>query len=85
MISFVEIVEPLEDTQCELAFAQKPLFSTLAQPIPTSSDSQSTDSADLDEVEVRRPPKLDSAQLRSFWHCIQKGVLQILKGLYCLH
>ena len=53
MLSFVEIVEPLEDTRWELTFATEPLLSTLAQAIPTASHSRSTDSADLDEVEAR--------------------------------
>ena len=64
MISFVEIVEPLEDTRWELTFASEPLLSTLAQAIPTSSHSRSTDSADLDEVEARQPLTLSSTQLR---------------------
>ena len=57
IISFIEIVEPLEDTRCELTFAGSP-----------SSHSRSTDSADLDEVEARQPPRLNSTQLAWVWH-----------------
>ena len=53
MISFVGIVEPLEDTRCELIFTGSP-----------SSHLRSTDSADLDEVEAFQPPRLDSTQFR---------------------
>jgi hypothetical protein len=48
------MVEPLEETRSELAFATEPLSSTLQQAIPTSSSRNNDDSNELDEIEVCR-------------------------------
>ncbi|KIM23753.1 hypothetical protein M408DRAFT_249795 [Serendipita vermifera MAFF 305830] len=67
--SVLEMVEPLEETRSELIFATEPLTSTLQQAIPTSS--QHTRNTE------------DSTELDEIE--IQKGVLQLAKGLAFLH
>ncbi|CCA68430.1 related to bovine rhodopsin kinase and to YGR052w [Serendipita indica DSM 11827] len=67
--SILEMVEPLEETRSILTFATEPLTSTLQQVIPTSS----THSRNADDNN-----ELDEIE-------IQKGVLQLSKGLAFLH
>ncbi|QRV75342.1 SCY1-like protein 2 [Ceratobasidium sp. AG-Ba] len=71
--SVLEVVEPLEDSRSELVFATEPLLSSLSLCIPDSSSRQKPQ-VELDEVEA--------SLCRSL---IQKGILQLAKGLSFLH
>lgn len=76
-----EMVEPLEETRNELIFATEIILSSLELSIPGARRSSLVE---LDEVEVCISNKIwpdrptDDQQ-------IQKGVLQICKGLSFLH
>ncbi|CAE6475782.1 unnamed protein product [Rhizoctonia solani] len=67
--SVLEVVEPLEDGRSELVFATEPLLSTLVLSIPGSAGSSSRQKAQVELDEVE----------------IQKGILQLAKGLSFLH
>ena len=83
MISFVETVEHFEDTmRVDIRLGA---LSTLAQAIPTSSHSRSTDPVDLDKVEVCQPPMLIPRATSLILALDPKVVLQISKRLYLLH
>ncbi|KAG8822798.1 hypothetical protein FRC19_005201, partial [Serendipita sp. 401] len=67
--SILEMVEPLEETRSTLTFATEPLTSSLQQVIPTSS--MHSRNTDVSN-------ELDEIE-------IQKGILQLSKGLAFLH
>ncbi|KAF8501214.1 hypothetical protein JB92DRAFT_884592 [Gautieria morchelliformis] len=79
--SILEMVEPLEETRSELTFATEPLLSSLSQSIPSASRSPSIE---LDEVEVRPRSQTRLSPHHSSLQ-IQKGILQLCKGLDFLH
>lgn len=77
----LEMVEPVEETRAEVIFATEPLLSSLHLSIPAS---RSSPLVELDEVEVRiinTPYRSRSSQNLQ----IQKGILQLCKGLSFLH
>lgn len=77
----VEMVEPLEETRSELIFATEPLLSTLAASIKTSRRDVTL--VELDEIEVHIPSCF--CYFVSLCPKIQKGILQLCKGLSFLH
>ena len=77
-----EMVEPLEETRTELIFATELLLSSLRFAIPSSSRSSSL--VELDEVEVWLNIFRPSA-MQLINEQIQKGILQLCKGLSFLH
>lgn len=79
------MVEPLEETRSEIVFATEPVLSSLQLAIPDATGRKSP-SVELDEIEVRSPFRskhLDQV-LKRFLQ-IQKGILQLCKGLSFLH
>ncbi|KAL5490200.1 PPK32 [Sanghuangporus weigelae] len=62
--NILEMVEPVEETRAEVAFATEPLLSSLHLSIP---GSRAPPLVELDEIEI------------------QKGILQLCKGLSFLH
>lgn len=79
-----EMVEPLEETRSELIFATEPILSSLELSIPGAG--RSSPLVELDEVEVRGFQVIlilmtDDHAIQQ----IQKGILQICKGLSFLH
>jgi SCY1-like protein 2 len=79
----IEMVEPLEETRTELIFATEPLLSSLEASIPGSS--RFSPLVELDEIEVRLDHESTTPDTVTSVFQIQKGVLQICKGLSFLH
>ena len=82
------MVEPLEETRTELIFATEPVLSSLHLSIPGSL--QYSPLVELDEIEVSKGPchlwLLIAVLLTSVAVSqIQKGILQLCKGLEFLH
>lgn len=78
------MVEPLEETRNELIFATEPVLSSLDLSIPGSGRQASL--VELDEVEVNYQFLWNYQESYSrSWSQIQKGILQICKGLSFLH
>lgn len=79
------MVEPLEETRNELVFATEPVISSLHLSIPGSF--QYSPLVELDEVEVCNPLRNGRSYecANIVWHQIQKGILQLCKGLSFLH
>jgi SCY1-like protein 2 len=79
-----EMVEPLEDTRSELIFATEPVISSLAISIPGSPSSRQS-TVELDEIEVRTHSSICRTEHFLMGFQIQKGILQLCKGLVFLH
>ena len=77
-----EMVEPLEETRNELIFATEPILSSLDTSIPRGSHH--TPLVELDEIEVSDRALVISPSMLIFTQ-IQKGILQLCKGLSFLH
>lgn len=79
------MVEPLEETRNELVFATEPVLSSLHLSIPGSV--QYMPLVELDEVEVRSSNLIRERSSYSDYCSIQiqKGILQLCKGLQFLH
>lgn len=80
--SHEEMVEPLEETRNELIFATEPILSSLDMSI--SRGSHYTPLVELDEIEVSDSTLAISLSMFIFTQ-IQKGILQLCKGLSFLH
>ena len=76
------MVEPLEETRNELIFATEPILSSLDMSIPRGSHY--TPLVELDEIEVSNGTLEISLGMLTFTQ-IQKGILQLCKGLSFLH
>jgi SCY1-like protein 2 len=77
------MVEPLEETRTELIFATEPVLSSLDLSIPRGS--RHTPLVELDEIEVRLLLLTRNAVIKFNSPQIQKGILQLCKGLSFLH
>jgi serine/threonine protein kinase len=77
------MVEPLEETRTELIFATEPVLSSLDLSIPRGS--RHTPLVELDEIEVRPLLLMQNSINKSNSTQIQKGILQLCKGLSFLH
>jgi len=77
-----EMVEPLEETRNELIFATEPILSSLDMSILRGSHY--TPLVELDEIEVSDGTLALSLSMFIFTQ-IQKGILQLCKGLSFLH
>jgi SCY1-like protein 2 len=77
-----EMVEPLEETRSELIFATEPILSSLDMSIPRGSHH--TPPVELDEIEVSDGTLAISLSMFIVTQ-IQKGILQLCKGLSFLH
>ena len=75
------MVEPLEETRNELIFATEPILSSLELSI---AGARKHVLVELDEVEVRAVNGIFTQGTNNFSQ-IQKGILQICKGLSFLH
>jgi SCY1-like protein 2 len=83
-ILYEEIVESLEETRNELIFATEPILSSLQLSIPGSS--RYSPLVELDEIEVCCTDiVLFYSILCLCIEQIQKGILQLCKGLEFLH
>lgn len=80
--SHKEMVEPLEETRSELIFATEPILSSLDMSI--SRGSHYTPLVELDEIEVSDSILAIYLSMLIFAQ-IQKGILQLCKGLSFLH
>lgn len=76
------MVEPLEETRNELSFATEPILSSLDMSIPRGSHY--TTPVELDEIEVCDSGLAIFPNMLIFSQ-IQKGILQLCKGLSFLH
>lgn len=77
------MVEPVEETRGEVVFATEPLLSSLSLSIPGAPRSKGL--VELDEVEVGITIHIAGCVLTLYIFQIQKGMLQICKGLSFLH
>lgn len=78
-----EMVEPLEETRSELVFATEPILSSLELIIHDSGKNLGL--VDLDEVEVHKFFDQLWCTADSQTRQIQKGIIQVCKGLSFLH
>lgn len=88
----LEVVEPLEDTRTSLLFATEPVTAALRDAIAASSSTSQrprragkdvANGLELDEVEVHHHIRYGWKQAELSQ--IQKGLLQVGKGLQFLH
>lgn len=77
------MVEPVEETRAEVTFATEPLLSSLHLSIP---GSRASPLVELDEIEVRVRSEVFFYFIGADGiYKIQKGILQLCKGLSFLH